>query len=141
MDFYILHPNSICFPSLNSQIRVPVRPPSSETTVHRLPSKIMLEKNSILIGLFIGLAVPLVGFATFKMLTEQLYNLEFLDAETRTIHIRERTLAILAICLNLIPFNLFQKRRAEASMRGMMLSTLVYVLLWLYFFSNTIFQN
>lgn len=98
----------------------------------------MLEKNSIFIGLLLGLAIPLVGFATFKMLSEQLIHLEFLGEETRTIHIRERTLALLAICLNLIPFNLFQKRRSEDSMRGVMLATLIYAAVWGYFFISTL---
>ena len=99
----------------------------------------MLDKNSILIGLFIGLAVPLVGFATFKMLLEQLPSLDFLSSEIRTMHFRERTIAILALCLNLIPFNLFQKRRADFSMRGIMLATLVYVVAWFYLFADSLF--
>lgn len=51
---------------------------------------------------------------------------------------RERTTGIIAICLNLIPLNAFQKRRAINSMRGVVLATVLYVIAWVVYFGKFI---
>ena len=62
--------------------------------------------------------------------------MEFLNPETRTVYFRERTIAILAVCLNLIPFQLFKKRRNEKTMQGILIATFIYVFIWIYYFAN-----
>lgn len=101
----------------------------------------MLDKDALLIGLVIGLCVPFVGYATIQMLFEQIADLEFLNPETRSIRFRERTIAILAVCMNLIPFQLFKKRRFEKTMQGILIATFIYVFIWIYYFANLMFFN
>ena len=99
----------------------------------------MLDKDSLILGVFLGLAVPFVGYALILTLFEQLAATEWLSAETRTISFRARTIAVLAICLNIVPFKYYQKQWYQATMRGVMMATLIYVSLWLYQFSGDIF--
>ncbi len=101
----------------------------------------MFEKDSLIIGLLIGLCVPFVGYATIQMIFEQIAELEFLNPDTRSIYFRERTIAILAVCLNLIPFQLFKKRRNEKTMQGILIVTFIYVFVWIYYFANLMFLN
>jgi len=101
----------------------------------------MLEKDSILLGIILGLCVPFVGFATIKMFFEQLASMELLNPEMRTIFFRERTIAILAICLNLIPFNIYKRWRFDQTMRGVLFATFVYVFAWVWFFAATMGQG
>lgn len=99
----------------------------------------MFEKDTVLFGLLIGLAVPFVGFATIQMLLERIAQMDFLGPEAQTLYFRQRTIAILAICLNLIPFNLYKKKRFEASMKGVIIATFIYVFVWLLKFANLLF--
>ena len=99
----------------------------------------MLDRNSLILGIFLGLAVPFVGYALILTLFEQLAATEWLSSETRTISFRARTIAVLAICLNIIPFKIYQKMWHQTTMRGIVLATLFYVGFWLFKFSGDIF--
>ncbi|MEM1122562.1 MAG: hypothetical protein AAGJ18_19115 [Bacteroidota bacterium] len=99
----------------------------------------MLDKDSIILGIFLGLAVPFVGYAVILTLFEQLAATEWLSSETRTITFRARTMAVLAICLNIIPFKYYQKQWSYTTMRGVMIATLIYVGVWLFQFAGDIF--
>ena len=70
----------------------------------------MLDKDSLLLGLLLGLAVPFVGYALILTLFEQLAATEWLSSDTQTITFRARTIAVLAICLNVILFRYYQKQ-------------------------------
>ena len=100
----------------------------------------MLDKDSHLLGVLLGLAIPFVGYAVILTLFEQLATIEWLSTETRTISFRARTIAVLAICLNIIPFKIYQKKWHQTTMRGIILATLFYVSFWLYQFSGELFQ-
>ena len=99
----------------------------------------MLDNDSLLLGLLLGLAIPFVGYALILTLFEQLAATEWLSADTRTISFRARTIAVLVICLKIIPFRYYQKQWYQTTMRGVMLATLIYVSAWLYQFSGDIF--
>lgn len=100
----------------------------------------MLEKDSLILGILLGLAVPFVGYAIFLMIFEQIAASEWLSSDTRTISFRARTIAVLAICLNIIPFRIYQKKWYQTTMRGVMIATLFYVGFWLFKFSADIFE-
>ncbi len=100
----------------------------------------ILTKDSIPIGFILGLMLPFIGYALLLELYDQLEaNLIISDiglSET----FRKRTIALIAICFNLIPFNLFNQRRLHNSMRGIIFPTVVYVMTWLVYFSSSIFN-
>lgn len=50
--------------------------------------------------------------------------------------LRERTLALLAICAALIPFQGFRKARANESMRGVVLVTVILGILWVVLYAR-----
>ena len=99
----------------------------------------MLDKDSLLIGILIGLCIPFVGYALILTIFEQIGAAEWLNPETRTITFRARTIAVLAICLNIIPFRIYQKRWQHTTMRGIILATFVYVTIWMVKYSSDIF--
>jgi len=99
----------------------------------------MINKDSLILGILLGLAVPFVGYAIILMIFEQIGASEWLNSEARTITFRARTIAVLAICLNIIPFRFYQKQRYEASMRGVIVATMIYVGLWMFKFSSHLF--
>ena len=100
----------------------------------------MLDRDSIILGILVGLAIPFVGYAILLTILEQVAELDFLSSETRTISFRSRTVAVLAICLNIIPFKMYQRRWRQTTMRGIVIATMIYVGVWLYWFSADIFH-
>lgn len=91
-----------------------------------------MEKNSILVGIIVGSFVPIVGYALLLYLYEFLSLNGFLDSLSDSFI--ERTPALLAICLNLVPFRYFNNNYMTASMRGMIFPTIAFVVYWWYHF-------
>ncbi len=100
----------------------------------------ILSKDSIIIGLILGLAIPFVGYALLLELYDQLETQGIISDIGLTETFRKRTIALLAVCMNLIPFSLFNRRRFYNGMRGLIFPTVIYVLCWLYYFRDSIFQ-
>lgn len=87
-------------------------------------------------GILFGLLVPFISFAILLMLNEKLSALLFAEVLKEDLILDRKTVAILAICFNLIPFHLFDKKRQAKAMRGIMLSTFMLVVLWLFIFGK-----
>ena len=96
----------------------------------------MLEKDSLILGLLLGLCIPFVGFATIQMILERVVDSDALNPEMRPINFRPRTIAILAVCLNLIPFNIYKNWRFDNTMKGVIIATFIYVFVWVLYFAN-----
>ncbi len=101
----------------------------------------MLEKDSIILGVIIGIVLPFVGYAVFLMLYEQLEGAGIINTNGFSGSFRQRTTSLLAICLNLIPFIKWSKQHGYNTMRGIIFPTLLYVGIWLYYFSSFLFAS
>lgn len=99
----------------------------------------MLDRNSIIIGLLIGFLLPFVGYAILLTTFEGLESMGWVSAEGFSSNFRERTMAIVAIALNIYPLNTFLKRRFTNSMRGIVIATTVYVITWLVMYGSLFF--
>lgn len=90
----------------------------------------MLNRNEIWVGLIFGFLLPAFSF----LILYQIFSLlELKGAASGTgfsANFRERTLAIVAIALNLIPLNIFRRRRWDLSMRGVVIATGVLAVAW-----------
>ncbi|MCC6459528.1 MAG: hypothetical protein IT260_03590 [Saprospiraceae bacterium] len=90
----------------------------------------MLNRNEIWAGLVFSLLLSVLGFV---VLYELFALLEIKGAASSvgfTPNFRERTLAIVAIALNLIPLNLYRRRRWDLSMRGTVIATSILAFAW-----------
>ena len=97
------------------------------------------EKNKIWIGLLVGLLVPFVGLAILELLLEQLDELVFQQARNRLSEsFKDRTLYLIAIIFNIIPFQLYNKQKKILSMRGMVIATTIYAIAWMVLFVKEI---
>lgn len=95
--------------------------------------------DSLLFGIAFGILVPFVGYAVLLMINEQIpaWGLEINGSYFKGFSLR--LLQVLAICLNLIPFNVFQTRRMNTSMRGVFIPTIIYIMLWMYLHTGELF--
>ena len=83
--------------------------------------------DTILLGLAVAFLVATVGFA-LAMQGVDAANALF-DVEMR---FRERSLALIGICLNIIPMNYFRKRYYNKALRGLVVGTFVLAIVWFF---------
>ena len=93
----------------------------------------MFEKDSLIVGLLFGIAVPFIGYALWLELYDQLEIHDFISGRAG-VEFRRRTSSLLGICMNLIPFTYFNRQRFFGSMRGVVFSTIVYGFIWFFYF-------
>lgn len=100
----------------------------------------MLERNSIVTGLVLGCIVPVLGFLVVQFIFDTLTQYGLMEAVTASSESRRmRTLALLGICCNLIPFNICKNRKWDQTMRGIVFPTLIYVGAWIFRFYSELF--
>ncbi len=97
----------------------------------------MEDKDSIIMGLAVGAIVPVVGYMFIDFVFDLLVDFNLMSyvrdgLDTR----RARTILLLAICFNLIPFNISKRRQWDDTMRGIIFPTLIYVGFWVYTFRH-----
>ena len=96
----------------------------------------MLQKDEIWVGLIYGVVLPIAGFFLLYNLFSLLEIKGAASGAGFSENFRERTLAIVAIALNLIPLSRFRKLRYEQAMRGVVIATGVLAILWIIFFGR-----
>lgn len=99
-----------------------------------------MERNdSIIVGLAIGAVVPILGFWVTQQIFELLVSQGIMPPASDDIQSsRMRTIAILAICFNLIPFNYAKRKRLDNILRGIVFPTLIYVGYWVWTYKSII---
>jgi len=99
-----------------------------------------MSKNNFITGFIIAIILPLVSFYFWQLLIETLGNSSTGEGMGFSPTWRTRTVYLLAICTNLIPFQIFSKRKALNSMRGISVPTIIYVFMWIYHFKYILFD-
>lgn len=90
----------------------------------------MFYRNEIWVGLLIGLLLPLCSFVFLYEIFSLLEAKGAASGAGLSNNFRERTLAIVAIALNIFPLNVYKKRRWELSMRGVVIATALMAVVW-----------
>jgi hypothetical protein len=89
-----------------------------------------LNRDSFIFGFINGVTFPLLGFALIKGI---LYILSILVDPTYNDW-RIRTVTLIAICFNFLPFQFHKAKGNDESMRGIVIPTLVFGAIWIYTF-------
>lgn len=95
--------------------------------------------NSIPAGIIIGIVLPVLGFIFFTQLYQFLESNNAATEDGLTFGFRERTVALLAICLNLIPFIIFNRKFYIQGMRGIIFPTVLMAIAWVIIYGNKLF--
>jgi uncharacterized BrkB/YihY/UPF0761 family membrane protein len=95
---------------------------------------------NLLIGIGLGIAVPIVGYAIIMMIFEQLTAAGWMRDPVSDLGIlkRMRTMGVLAIATNLIPFHLSNRKRNFHASRGVLMGTILYAGIWVVYFWESI---
>ncbi len=97
----------------------------------------MFEKDSLIAGLLLGVIIPFVGYAVVLEVYDQLDAADVISGFGAG-DFRRRTSALLGLCINLIPFAIFNRKRFYLSMRGIMIPTIIYAGIWFFYFGSKI---
>lgn len=101
----------------------------------------MFDRNAVWMGILVGLALPFAGYGILLMLAEKAEALLFPTRELPEPLFDNITLQVLAVCLNLIPLHLYNRRRYMHAMRGVMMATMLYAMAWLIFSGSSLFTK
>jgi len=96
----------------------------------------MLNRNEIWAGILVSLLLPALGFLLLYNLFGLLEVSGAASGEGFSANFRERTLSIVAIALNLIPLNIYRRRRWDLAMRGVVIATAILAFAWLFWFGR-----
>ena len=97
----------------------------------------MLNQNKVIIGLICGLVVPFIAYAIILTVYDFGDVRGWFDSSSVTETFRSRTQGLLAIASNLITINIFRRKKHDESMRGVVIGTSVYILIWIIVFGKT----
>ena len=95
-----------------------------------------LNKDAILTGVVIGILVPFIGYALLLEIYDRLAASGMISDIGLSETFRLRTIALLAICLNLIPFIIYNRKWFYNTMRGIVFPTVLYAIIWFIYFSE-----
>lgn len=84
------------------------------------------------IGLVTGLLLPFVSYAILLSISDYFVNNDMATG------FRPRSLALIAVCLNIIPMNVFMSRGQGQSMRGILIITMIYAVAWFLYFKESL---
>jgi hypothetical protein len=93
------------------------------------------DKNSFVHGILVGIAVPLLSLGIIKGI---LYILSLTLNENYNDW-RLRTISLIAICANFIPFQFHKKNYNDESMRGITIPTIIFGITWVFIYRQFIF--
>ncbi|MBK9256944.1 MAG: hypothetical protein IPM42_15790 [Saprospiraceae bacterium] len=100
----------------------------------------MTDKNSIVIGLALGAITPVLGFVVIEFIFNTLTDMGIMAEVGAGVGSRRfRTMLLIAICCNLIPFNIAKRNKWDDTLRGIVFPTLVYVGAWIFKFYGDLF--
>lgn len=98
----------------------------------------MLQRNIIFTGLLVGIAMPLAIFAILYNLLHLLEIKGAASGEGFATNFRERTVAIAAIAFNVFPMRIYQRKKWDYAMRGIVVATGILAIAWLIMFGKSL---
>lgn len=94
----------------------------------------MQQRNNIWFGLIAGILLPVLSFVLLYQIFSIMEKLEWVSDKGFSPNFRERTLAVVAIAVNLPLLNLFRRRRWDLAMRGVVIATTALAFGWVIFY-------
>lgn len=92
-------------------------------------------------GMLLGLLAIIVGFGVISLLFELLVNAGIMDeAGGSSKAKRTRTIWLLAICINIVIIQFFNKRAFHKTQRGVAIISVLTAFAWVIYYMNTLFQ-
>jgi hypothetical protein len=99
----------------------------------------MFQRDEIWVGLLYGILIPTTCFLVLYNLFSLLEIKGAASGAGFSENFRERTLAIVAIAVNMFLLSRFRKLRWEQAMRGVVIATSLLAIAWLVLYGVKLF--
>ena len=101
-------------------------------------SQLLPDRDHFLVGALLGLLIPVLTYAALTLLYYVLERYGLVSTEGFSPMFRERTVSIVAISVNAILLNAYNKKRSHRTARGIVLPTFMLVVVWLILFGDIV---
>ena len=101
----------------------------------------LIKKDSLLLGLGIGILIPAGVYAILLTLYTLLDSIGVFSDIGFAEDFRIRTLALFAICSNLIVMQRFKNSYRHETMRGILMASMILVVIWFFVFGIKIMKD
>jgi hypothetical protein len=91
-------------------------------------------RDKFVYGLVWGMILPALGFAAFYGLNETMVNNS--TVSSGWLGFKTSSVALFAICLNLIPTFFANRGMMDNFIRGIMIPTIIYAFIWFFYFGK-----
>ena len=93
------------------------------------------QNDNFWVGLMIGATIPVIGFFLVELIFGFLEDAGMMDeVSLSSAEKRQRTMALVALCFNLVPLQILRLKRYDALLRGLMVATFIYAGAWVFIF-------
>ena len=90
----------------------------------------MLKKDHFLTGFLVGIIWPVMVYGILLTIMDLLDSLDILSAHQLAQDFHTRTLSLVAVGCNVFAMQYFNKKKWVNSMRGLIIPTLVFAVIW-----------
>ena len=94
--------------------------------------------DKVWIGILAGLLAPIFWYFIWLSIYDGIETMGWIEPGAIGDNFRQRTSALVAICLNILPLQIFKTQYMDRAMRGIVFPTVLYVGVWLYFFASSV---
>lgn len=104
----------------------------------------MLKQNNTFFGIALGAFIPVIALALLMMMNDTMVANKFTVGRTVGFYFQDKTIFVMAVCANLIPFNWYKKYYFDKTASGIVVPTLAYVALffvWFIFFKEFVLKS
>lgn len=92
--------------------------------------------DHLLVGLLTSVVITFIAYALLIQGVEWAS-----DLAQRNIVFQPRTVALMAICLNVLPMNYFRRRYHHKSLRGLVIGTMAMAALWFVYYGRDLLNG
>ncbi len=101
-----------------------------------------IRRGNTMTAFFMGIFLPCAGFIIVRWLFELAGAQGLIDEASSSIGSRRfRTICLIGICINIFPMQVFQRRRASDSIRGLAIATVLLAAIWVFYFYDSLFAS
>ncbi len=94
--------------------------------------------DTIWVGILVGLLLPIFWYFIWLSIYDGIETMGWIEPGNISEDFRQRTSALVAICLNILPLQVFKTQYMDRAMRGIVFPTVFWVAVWLYFFASSV---
>lgn len=93
------------------------------------------QNNTLIMGILLGATMPVLAYMGIEFIFNGLTEAGIMDEVTSTTVVkRQRTMALIALCFNILTVQFFKKRKYTRILNGIVTATLIYAVGWIFIF-------